>query len=313
MDSFAKVGEYVVALLPWAMGVIFLIGCGMRYFINYTVKRHEWFAREFEKRVHHFMDSEVPGKVKNVSFFSLTKRILEKTYYEVFEVREKYNRRKYDRIMHWNDRVFLVKQGCAWLVRDILKQLRFLKWTNETPKLLHITKATFHHNPCFNRIFGILPISVVNDMMSILPGLFVVAGILGTFIGIAKGLPELGGMNLTDMENSKLIMDKFLNEIAFAMHSSIFGITFSLSMHLWNTYYSPERTYVSMVDRFESSLDLLWYRSDNNNVTEDEIKFDEHRDPSEALAEEAIRIETEKNPRGREFDDVKKDKITKVS
>jgi hypothetical protein len=313
MASFSNFGEYVVALLPWVMGVIFVIGCTMRYFINYTVKRHEWFAREFEKRVHHFMDSEVPGKVKNVSFFSLTKRLLEKTYYEVFEVREKYRRRKYDRVMHWNDRVFLVKQGCAWLVRDIMKQLRFLKWTNDTPKLLQITKATFHHNPCFNRIFGVLPIAVMNDIMSILPGLFVVAGILGTFIGIAKGLPELGGMNLTDMENSKLIMDKFLNEIAFAMHSSIFGIVFSLCMHLWNTFHSPERTYVSMIDRFESSLDLLWYRSDNNDVTAEEIRFDEHRDPSEALAQEAIRLETEKNPRGREFDDTKKERSSKVS
>lgn len=313
MESFSRFGEYFVATLPWIMGVIFVMGCILRYLINYTVKRHEWFAREFEKRVHHFMDSEVPGKVKNVSFFSLTKRILEKTYYEVFEVREKYRRRRFDRVMHWNDRVFLVKQGCAWLVRDIMKQLRFLKWTNDTPKLLQITKATFHHNPCFNRIFGVLPIATMNDLMSILPGLFVVAGILGTFIGIAKGLPELGGMNLTDMENSKLIMDKFLNEIAFAMHSSIFGITFSLVMHLWNTYYSPERTYVSMIDRFESSLDLLWYRADNNDVTAEEIKFDEHRDPSEALAQEAIRLETEKNPRGRGFDDMKKDKVAKVS
>jgi hypothetical protein len=313
MDTFAKFGDYFVALLPWVMGVAFVLGCALRYLISYTVKRHEWFAREFEKRVHLFLESEVPGKVKNVSFFSLTKRILEKTYYEVFEIREKYSRRKYDRVMHTSDRIFLVKQGCAWLVRDIMKQLRFLKWTNETPKLLQITKSTFHHNPCFNRVFGILPIATMNDIMSILPGLFVVAGILGTFIGIAKGLPELGGMNLTDMENSKLIMDKFLNEIAFAMHSSIFGITFSLAMHLWNTYNSPERTYVSMIDRFESSLDLLWYRSDNNDVSPEEVKFDEHRDPSEALAEEAVRLETEKSPRGRDFDDVKKVKSDKAS
>ncbi len=313
MDSFAKFGEYFVATLPWAMALVFLVGIATRYLINYTVKRHEWFAREFEKRVHYFMDSEVPGKVHNVSFYVLTKRILEKTYYEVFEVREKYRRRKYDKVMDWNDRVFLVKQGSAWLVKDILKQLKFLKWTNETPKLLQITKSTFQHNPCFNRVFGIFQISTINEIVSILPGLFVVAGILGTFIGIAKGLPELGGMNLTDMENSKLIMDKFLNEIAFAMHSSIFGITFSLMLHLWNTYFSPERSYVSMIDRFESALDLLWYRSDNNDIPAGEHNFDEHRDPTEALAEEAIRLETEKNPRGREFDDVKKMKPTKAS
>lgn len=302
MEVLVKFGEYFVSLLPWMMGAFFFVGCFFRYFINYTVKRHEWFAREFEKRVHHFMESQTPGEVKDVSFFVLTKKLLEKTYYEAFEIREKFQRRKYDRVMHWSDRLFLVKQGCAWLVKDILKQIKFLKWTNDTPKLLHITKATLHHNPCFNRIFGIFPLSTSNDIVSVMPGLFVVAGILGTFIGIAKGLPELAAMDMADMDTTQKIMGSFLGEISFAMNSSIFGIAFSLVMHVFNTVHSPERSYVSMVDRFESAMDLLWYRSDSNNYPAQLAEFDEHKDPSEALAEEAIRLEVEKNPRGRDLD-----------
>lgn len=308
MDVFQHFGDYLVAALPWIMGALFFIGCFLRFFINYTVSRHEWFSREFEKRVHAFMETQVPGEVKDVSFYSLTKKLLEKTYYEVFEIREKFRRRRWDSVMHWQDRVFLVKQGCAWLVKDILKQIKFLKWTNDTPKLLHITKATLHHNPCFNRIFGVLPLSSTNDVVSVMPGLFVVAGILGTFIGIAKGLPSLGNMNMADMDSTKLIMDAFLKEIAFAMHSSIFGIAFSLTMHIFNTIYSPERTYVSMVDRFESSMDLLWYRSDSNSFPVQGSDFDEHKEPAEALAAEAVRLEVEKNPRGRDLDDVVKAK-----
>jgi hypothetical protein len=302
MEVLVKFGEYFVSLLPWMMGAFFLVGCFFRYFINYTVKRHEWFAREFEKRVHQFMETQTPGEVKDVSFFVLTKKLLEKTYYEAFEIREKFQRRKYDRVMHWSDRLFLVKQGCAWLVKDILKQIKFLKWTNDTPKLLHITKATLHHNPCFNRIFGIFPLSTSNDIVSVMPGLFVVAGILGTFIGIAKGLPELAAMDMADMDTTQKIMGSFLGEISFAMNSSIFGIAFSLTMHVFNTVHSPERSYVSMVDRFESAMDLLWYRSDSNNYPAQLVEFDEHKDPSEALAEEAIRLEVEKNPRGRDLD-----------
>lgn len=308
MDNLAKLGDFFVAALPWIMGAFFLVGCFFRYFINYTVKRHEWFAREFEKRVHHFMESQTPGEVKDVSFFVLTKKLLEKTYYEVFEIREKFQRRKYDRVMHWSDRLFLVKQGCAWLVKDILKQIKFLKWTNDTPKLLHITKATLHHNPCFNRIFGIFPLSTSNDIVAVMPGLFVVAGILGTFIGIAKGLPELAAMDMANMESTKDIMGRFLGEISFAMHSSIFGIAFSLTMHVFNTVHSPERSYVSMVDRFESAMDLLWYRSDSNAYPAQLNEFDEHKDPSEALAEESIRLEVEKNPRGRDLDHTAKAK-----
>ncbi|WP_374035204.1 hypothetical protein ACES2I_05290 [Bdellovibrio bacteriovorus] len=283
--------EYFIISLPYVMGAVFLVGLFFRAIIYYTVRRHESFAREFEKRVNRFIEAEVPGKVDNVSFYVLTKKLLERTYYEVFEIRDRMKRRKPDNVMSVSDRVFLVRQGCAWLVKDILKQVKFLRWTDDNPKLLNITKATLQHNPCFNKVFGVIPMVGMNDLISILPGLFVVAGILGTFIGIAGGLQELGTMNLQDLENTKNIMDRFLHEISFAMKTSIAGIIFSLMAHVANVILSPERAYVSMIDRFESSLDLLWYRSDNNNFPAHERPFDEHRDAVEALAEDALNKE----------------------
>ncbi len=302
--------EYFILSLPYVMGAIFMVGAFLRFMIWYTVKRHEWFAREFEKRVSQYMETQVPGQSTKQSFYVLSKKILERTYYEAFEVRDRMMRRQRDKVMRWSDRIWLVKQGCAWLVKDILKQLKFLKWTNDTPKLLHITRATFHHNPCFNRVFGVFPISGLNDIVSILPGLFVVAGILGTFIGIAKGLPELGNMNLADADATKNVMDRFLFEISFAMSSSIFGIAFSLALNMINTTFSPDRVFVSMVDRFESSLDLIWYRSDNNDYPSNEKPFDEHKDPQEALAEESINLEIAKAARSRELDELKKTKAS---
>ncbi|MEN0058970.1 MAG: hypothetical protein AAGB31_09055 [Bdellovibrio sp.] len=293
MKTFA---EYFIIGLPFAMGAVFLVGLFFRSMIYYTVRRHEWFAKEFEKRVNRFIEGEIPGKAQNVSFYVLSKKILERTYYEIFEIRDRMKRRRPDSIMATSDRIFLIRQGCAWLVKDILKQLKFLKWNDGNPKLLNITKATLQHNPCFNRVFGILPMAGLNDLISILPGLFVVAGILGTFIGIAGGLQELGTMNLQDLENTKNIMDRFLHEISFAMKTSIFGIIFSLLSHVTNTILSPERSYVSMVDRFESALDLLWYRSDNNEYPAHEKPFDEHRDAVEALAEDALNKEISKAP-----------------
>lgn len=297
--------EYFIVGLPYFMGAVFIAGAFFRWMIWYTVKRHEWFAREFEKRVNQYMEAEIPGQVKNVSFYALSKRILEKSYYEAFAVRDRLSRRKGDNMMRMSDRIFLVKQGCAWLVKDILKQLKFLKWHESNPKLLNITKATFNHNPCFNRVFGVIPISSLNELISILPGLFVVAGILGTFVGIAGGLEGLGGMNLQDLETTKNIMDRFLFEISFAMKTSIAGIVFSLMSHIINVILSPERSYVSMIDRFESSFDLLWYRSDNNDYPVVDAAFNEHRDPVEALAEESVNQEVGKHTRGREMTDAR--------
>lgn len=288
--------NWFIYALPYIMGGFFLVAAVTRVLIYFTVQRHEWFAVEFEKRVNTFVESQNPGEVHNVSFYVLSKKFLEKTYYEIFELRDRMQRRKPDRMMRMGDRVFLIKQGCAWLVKDILKQLKFLKWTDETPKMLNITRTTFNHNPCFNRIFGVFPINVVNDLISLLPGLLVVAGILGTFLGIRGGLTALGSMSVENLDATKKVMDHFLQEIAFAMGSSIVGITFSLLLHVINTIWNPDRIFSSMMDRFESALDLLWYRSDNNNFPSQNVPFNEHRDPAEALAEEAIKLETSKMP-----------------
>lgn len=289
--------EYFILGLPYIMAAIFMAGVFFRFFIWYTVKRHEWFAKQFEIRVSRYIEHEKPGKTDNVSFYVVSKRLLERTYYETFAVRDRMKRRRGDGVMGLSDRMFLVKQGAAWMVKDLLNQLKFLKWTDDTPKLQQITRATMSQNPCFNKVFGVFPIAGVNDLVNILPGLFVIAGILGTFVGIAGGLQELGGMNLQDLDNTKNVMDRFLQEIAFAMKTSIAGIVFSLMAHIFNTIFSPERTYVSMVDRFETSLDLVWYRCDNNNYPSGDKKFDEHRDPVEALAEDAVNMEAKRAPK----------------
>ncbi len=293
------VAEYFIVGLPVLMAAVFIVGVGMRWLIWFTVKRHEWFASQFEMRVARFIEHEKPGQAPDASFYVLSKKMLERTYYETFAMRDRLKRRRGDKIMGAGDRVFLVKQGCAWMVKDILNQLKFLKWTEETPKLLQITRATFHHNPCFNRVLGVIPVAGANDLVAILPGLFVIAGILGTFIGIAGGLQELGGMNLQDLENTKNVMDRFLQEIAFAMKTSIFGIIFSLCMHVVNTTFSPERVYVSMVDRLETSLDLLWYRSNSNKFPANDEEFDEYRDPVEALAEDSVNHEVKRTGKRR--------------
>lgn len=308
LTELMKSGFLVFAielLLPF-MVLVFIIGLVTRALIYFTVRRHEWFSKEFEKRVNKFIETEVPGASKDVSFYVLVKKQLEKTFYESFELRERMKRRKADNLMSLSDRIFLIKQGCAWLVKDILKQLKFLRWHDNNPKLINITKTTFQQNPVFNRLFGIFPMSSINDVLNILPGMFVIGGIFGTFMGIVNGLPKLGGMNIQDVDSTKQIMDSFLFEVSFAMNSSIVGILFSVLMTIANTIMSPEKVFVSMVDRFENALDLLWYRSDNNNYPKDLPAFDENKDPVEALAEESLNSEFSKVNRGRDLDSLVK-------
>ncbi|MEZ4743665.1 MAG: hypothetical protein R3B45_14680 [Bdellovibrionota bacterium] len=283
--------EFIVSfstdLLMPTMIAIFAFAIAMRILIYYTISRESWFAKEFEKRVHKFIDETHGVAVK--SFFLTTKKILEKTYYEIFEIRAIMKRRKPDAIGPIMDRVFLIQHGSAFLVKDTLKQIKYLKPQKDHPKLLEIAKIVFQNNPCFSKVFGVFPTSIFNDILNILPGIFIVGGIFGTFLGIMNALPELGKMDLQDIEGTKLVMDEFLLRVSFSMSTSIVGIILSVTMSICNTLFSADKLFVSIVDRFENSLDVLWTRSEGNSITEVEVsEFDEHKDPMEALAEQAI-------------------------
>lgn len=281
----------------------FCLAICLRLLVYYTVKRHEWFSWEFEKRTGRFLKVEDQQKSQNISFYVVTKRLLERTFYEIFENRDKLKRRKHDTVLSFTDRIFLVKMGCAWIVHDLLKQIRFLKYGSQPPKILNITKNVFSKNPYFNTIFGLFPTGKTNEILNILPGLFVIGGIFGTFLGVMKGIPELSGMDLNDPEKTKAIMDGFLVEVAMSMGASLMGIFFSVCMTLINTWFSPDRTFSETVDRFENSLDLLWNYAHSNEVPASNQPFDEHRDPLEALAEASLNQEIGKRKKSRDMED----------
>lgn len=280
---------------PLMLGV-FLAALVLRAAIYYTVRRHDWFAREFEKRSIHFLNSQMDSKNTAYSFFVITKRLLERTYYEVFAQRERERATKRDQLVLTSDRLFLVKAGCAWMVHDLLRQIRFIRYGAHAPKLLNVTKTNFSKNPAFNRVFGMFPMVAVNDLLNLLPGLFVVGGIFGTFLAVMGAIPELSGMmSASDPSQSQSIMDTFLGGVASSMAASVLGIFFSVLISLYNAMLNPERLFVDVVDRFENSLDLLWNYSTNNDVPSGLPQFNEHKDPNEALAEASVMQELERN------------------
>lgn len=279
------------ALLP-IMCVAFIFAMGLRTLIYFTLKREFWFAREFDKRVQNFLTQD--DQKGNLSFYLICKQLLERTFYELFEVRSILKRRKADFIMTLSDRFFMITQGVAWTVKDVLKQIRHLekgqKKTSE-PKLLQISKHSFQNNPCFSKVLGLIPSHGLNDLLNVLPGVLIVCGIFGTFLGIMKALPSLATMDLNNVEGTKLVMNQFLLKVSFSMSTSIVGILLSVALNLLNTVLSPERLFVSTVDKFENSLRLLWDLSDNNHVPKGIKPFDENQDAIEALAEQSIERE----------------------
>lgn len=283
--------------LLFIMFMGFTIGFALRFLIFFTVKRNEWFTQEFAKRIKAYMDM-TPVEQQKVPFYVLTKKLLEKTYYEVFKVRSVMKRRRPDYVMDPMDRFFLVKQGSAWLIHEVLRQIKHFKKDTD-PKMHEMSKTVFQNNPCYSKIFGVLPVGLLTELTNLLPGLFVIGGILGTFLGIKAALPQLAGLDIEKPDATREAIAAFLTAITFKMNSSIFGILYSVGFSIINTWLSPERIFVSTVDTFENNLDTVWNLSDHvQTSTEGAGLFDENKDPMEALAEDYLKDEIERQNGG---------------
>jgi hypothetical protein len=281
--------DLAVYLLP-VMLFTFIVAVTLRILVHYTVSREFWFSKEFYKRVHDYLDNK-DDTIQGLSFFVAMKMNLEKTYYELFVVRAYMKRRNPDYVMDFTDRIFLIQEGCARLVKETLRQTKHLRYHKERPRFIEMTKNIYDNNICFKKMMGLIPVQGTHDVLNILPGIFI---IVGTSLGIMGALPELGNMKLEDVEGAKIIMDNFLKSIAFSMSTSIIGILVSVAMTFINTLFDPEKLFLKTINKYENSMELLWDCCENNVLPKDIPGFNEHRDPIEALAEDAIDIQVNK-------------------
>ncbi len=266
------INVYANSYLIPLMLVIFVVAIVIRLIVYITIKSENAFASEFEKRVHKYLgDPNYEERTDN--FHALVKTLLKRTYEEYYNIKRKFRRRRFDQITCLSERIFLVPEGTERIISDTLSQTVYLRKDGRPPNFLEISKWVFESNPVFNRVLGIFPMGVSNDMLNILPGLFVIGGIFGTFVGVMQALPMLSEMDITKVDTTKAIMDAFLIKMAFSMGTSIVGIIFSVAMTVTNAIMNPETIYYSMVTKFTSSLEFLWNDTTMNYSTQNmEVK-----------------------------------------
>ena len=269
MDPISNlVAQYLIPLtaqliMPMML-TFFFGGILIRICLHYVASAESRFAFEFEKRViNHFNTADAP---QVPSFSRLLRILLTKTHHECYNLRNKYKRRERDHISSVADRVFVVEDGIVAVVRDTLKKARYMRKDGATPKMIDISKSVFENNMIFNRLFGVIPVGRLNDILGILPGLFIIGGIFGTFLGISQSLPDLGTMDMGDMNETKRVMDLFLVKISQAMIKSIIGIGFSVIMSVVNTLLAVEGTFYHLINRYAGALELIWNETSSNEL-----------------------------------------------
>jgi hypothetical protein len=284
MDLISKfVLEHVVNgvakfVLP-VMIASFLFGVIARFFLYYYARAQNQFTVEFEKRVRANLDmTGGDATLRPHSFQVFLGDMLDLTFFECFELQKSRRGKSSDHVSGFADRLFLVSDGVRRSVGETKRLVRFLRRdeSGSHERLVGVTRNVFDSNPFFNKIVGIFPVGLTHELTNILPGLFIVGGIFGTFLNISHGLPELGNIDLSHPDEAKQIMDVFLVSISQSMVKSIVGIFLSVVMSLINTFLSPDQVYFTAVTRFTGTLDMAW----NETVTNDPANIAEQMNSS---------------------------------
>jgi len=265
----------VVKIMMPAMLGIFLAAILLRFCLFYAKKKKKWFIDGLGVRIYRYLDQPYNVSRTN-SFYEITEALMRKTFEELFVRRATQRKRKFDKSTTMVDRLFMIESGSKRLIHDTLLKVRYLKNRKHEPNFSAISKYVLSSNPIFNKLLGIFPINLLDDLLNMLPGLFIIGGILGTFIGIMGGLPELKTMDVTDIDSASATLNRFLSSMGFAMMTSVIGIFLSIAFTIFNTIFSFYGIYNDILESYTNSLEFIWKESLPTNSSEKSANSNKH-------------------------------------
>jgi len=250
--------KYGTENLMLLMLFVFFIGIFLKLLMYFLVKCEFNLSSAIETRTHRYLNKKYTDVKSDKGFHGVVEAILKKTYDELYLRRRKmFRKRRGDPQVAVLYKMFLVEDGARSLIDDTLKQTQYHDKDNE-PNVKNIAKYVFMSNPYFNKLWGVIPIGLTNSVLSILPSIFIIGGILGTFLGICKGLPALKTIDPGNVVVAQATLGSFLESMTFAMNSSVVGIFLSVCFTMMNSFLSLDAVYLRLVDKFTHSLELIW-------------------------------------------------------
>ncbi|NDF14032.1 hypothetical protein EB061_01750 [bacterium] len=127
------------------------------------------------------------------------------------------------------------------------------------PNFTELTHRLLDQDENWNKLIGPVPIEGVSRLIDILPGLFVVFGVFGTFVGISLALPEIAQIDFSNVEASGKTLTRFVMNTTFAMKTSVVGIFCSLVLTMLNAVFPIKDVRGRIFKQVETTLQALWY------------------------------------------------------
>ena len=141
------------------------------------------------------------------------------------------------------------------------------------PNFVELADRVLNQDPNWRNILKILPVNSLNRGLDLLPNLFIVGGIFGTFVGITSALPMIAKIDITKLDEAAPVLNAFVGGVAYSMNTSIAGIVFSVIMTLMTSLFPLVSVRNEVLKNFERAIEFMWYRIHGNKLSHGEFKM----------------------------------------
>ncbi|SMF62969.1 hypothetical protein [Pseudobacteriovorax antillogorgiicola] len=175
------------------------------------------------------------------------------------------------------------------VILAIKQQVDALK-SPHPPNFMELADRVLNQDPNWRNILKILPVNSLNRGLDLLPNLFIVGGIFGTFVGITSALPMIAQIDITKLDEAAPVLNAFVGGVAYSMNTSIAGIVFSVTMTLITSLFPLASVRNEVSKNFERAIEFMWYRIHGNKLSHGEYKMIEAIENLRKSNQEAVKL-----------------------
>lgn len=252
------------------MGVMLIVALALRFIVYRSGKRDNYYFKSFSDSVVKILENEENKEIENVP--SWISNLLHKVSQRLpnRSVRSVSTPGKHDNgSFREKDKESFEEfsQGKRSIIHSVKQNIDAFV-SSHPPNFYELTQRILKQDKKWTTILGVINLDKLSRMLDVLPGMFIVIGIFGTFLGITAALPTIAKIDLTKIQDAAPLLNSFVSNVAFSMHTSIFGIICSLVLTILNTLFPITEVRITVRKNLEYCFEFMWYRIHGEKIQE---------------------------------------------
>jgi hypothetical protein len=258
------------------MGAVLLVALVFRYLSYRATKRDKVYYNTFSATVEKTLEkSDPPKSVENLDQWlkgfldEVSTKLPQRTLRTVHQATPNGSEESISSFRHQDRQSLTDYAGGHLSVIHAMKQYSDTLKSPYPPNFNELTNQILSQDGRWVKVAGV-PTETLANMMKILPGLFVVGGIFGTFIGITNALPLIAQIDLSQLDKAAPILQGFVTNVSYSMNTSIAGIVYSVTLTVINTWMPISVGRNSIRKNIRRSVEFMWHHMHGNKVSSGE-------------------------------------------